>query len=414
MVSYTVTNQSSKSKNLKLKTTAGLSASSCHLAGKGSTCILDLTVNGNAVPSEGIHAGPILCEEGNPNQCYQPSAANRLSVTLNPELSASVSDLTLGVSGQSRIIIITNSSDSPTTNLSLSYPSWPTDTNTTGSTCVNGGTIAARNGTCTIVINPGPNATSGANNAACTTGTAPIPGVIKISANGSTPVTINAIVLGYGCQYQGGFVFSIDDSTPTTSSIGGKVAALADQATIVWDADPVCSTYPNECTNQTNAWDFNIGLNRVSVPGSTNPGNSDTNGPGDTYQISSILNGAHGNTNTSPATYAAGVCISYNDGTYADWYLPAICEMGPDSGHAICNTTTVEQNMVDNLPLLLSASCSDTKCLSGYYWSSTEDSGNPQYGAWGEHFNFSPSVGSFQSLAGKFGQSLVRCVRAFK
>ena len=386
-----------------------------------------VNVDGSQIPQAGIHTGPILCEEGNPSQCYQPSKANSLSVALSQDmalLKASVDDLALSVSGNSRTITITNYGDFPATGLVLDYLGWPTGpsepTVDASSTCHNGDTLAAHSGACTIVINPGPNATLGAGNVACTTGIAPSPMVVTVSAaNVTTPTTTNVVVLGYGCQYQGGFVFSMDDSTPIAGSIGGKVAALTDQITaspisgIAWDANPDCATSPYHCPLQTDAWDFNIGLNLNSFPGSTNPGGTGTDGPGNTYQISSVLNGTNGNTNT-PATYAAGVCISYNDGTYADWYLPAICEMGPDSGDGICNTTAVEQNIADNLSLLRSASCSGTTCLSGNYWSSTENSSNPLDYAWVEDLVPNSSVSA--QVGGGKGTQLnigVRCVRSF-
>lgn len=84
-VQYTVRNQSNKPKNLKLKKTAGLSASSCYLAKKGSTCTLTLTINGSEVPKKGIHRGPVLCEQNNANQCYQPVQGNELRIALIPE-----------------------------------------------------------------------------------------------------------------------------------------------------------------------------------------------------------------------------------------------------------------------------------------------------------------------------------------
>lgn len=63
-VSYTVINQSSRSKNLILRTPhpGGLSVSPCYLAGKGSTCALILTLNGSQLPKKGLNAGPVLCE----------------------------------------------------------------------------------------------------------------------------------------------------------------------------------------------------------------------------------------------------------------------------------------------------------------------------------------------------------------
>jgi hypothetical protein len=78
---YTVTNNSLRSKNLVLRATPGVSASSCSLAGKGSSCTLTLTIDGNTIPAQGIHAGPILCEQANSLQCYQPAAKNQLNVS---------------------------------------------------------------------------------------------------------------------------------------------------------------------------------------------------------------------------------------------------------------------------------------------------------------------------------------------
>jgi len=82
-VQYTVTNQSSRAKNLFITPTPGLSASSCVLAGKGSTCSLTINIHGNEVPEGGILTGPVLCQQGNPNQCYQPSQGNQLNVVKN-------------------------------------------------------------------------------------------------------------------------------------------------------------------------------------------------------------------------------------------------------------------------------------------------------------------------------------------
>ncbi len=40
--------------------------------------------------------------------------------------------------------------------------------------------------------------------------TEPSPGTITVSAtNVATPATTNVVVLGYGCQYQGGFLYSV-------------------------------------------------------------------------------------------------------------------------------------------------------------------------------------------------------------
>ncbi|MFT4059243.1 MAG: hypothetical protein QM652_06825 [Legionella sp.] len=50
------------------------------------------------------------------------------------------------------------------------------------------------------------------------------------ATNVVTAVTSDVVVLDYGCQYQGGFLYSVDDTTANTGSIGGKVVSLIDQA----------------------------------------------------------------------------------------------------------------------------------------------------------------------------------------
>lgn len=441
-VSYTVTNNSKKPHRLVLssQTPAGISqpGGPCVLLGKSPTnpnptCTLTLSINGSALPADDISGGPILCQVNdndtpNLSQCYQPSSGDTLVITRTTApgattLSTSIlppSILALSVNmppltGNARYITIQNTGTNQATGLSASAAGLPTGTNitTVPTTCT--GTLAP-NATCTVTITPGSNATSD-----CNTGIAPTPGTITVSAtNVGTPVTSNVVVLNYGCQYQGGFLYAVDDTTVNTGSIGGKVLALTDQRPrypngIVWDADPACANNPFQCTQQTNAWDFYYGENLAAVLGSTNPNNMGTNGPGDTYQIVSILNGQNGNTN-NPANYAAAVCTTYTVGVYAGWYLPALCEMGPNSNGSGCLAGT--QNIVDNLGLLLSdpnnnpdTSCSyGTNCLAGSYWSSTEYSFSPQDNAWNEYF--ASGGGSLQYGSAKFNQVGVRCSRA--
>jgi len=94
-IQYQVSNQSSRAKNLVLLPTNGLSqVGACQVAAKGeagSSCTLNLLVNGSNLPSDGIQQGPILCEadldgNANPNQCYQPSGNNVLQIVRLPQL----------------------------------------------------------------------------------------------------------------------------------------------------------------------------------------------------------------------------------------------------------------------------------------------------------------------------------------
>lgn len=87
-ITYTVTNNLSKPRNLVLLPTQGLSQKSkCNLAGKGSTCTLMLSIAGSYLPSTGIHGGPSLCQSNsdgtvNENECYQPALKSaQLNIT---------------------------------------------------------------------------------------------------------------------------------------------------------------------------------------------------------------------------------------------------------------------------------------------------------------------------------------------
>lgn len=100
-VVYTVQNQSYKAKSLVIKPIPGIVQTfPCQLTPigqAGSSCSLILAVTGNELPTEGIHAGPILCQSNsngtpNPNQCYRPSAVDSLNITLTkPPVGVTIS-----------------------------------------------------------------------------------------------------------------------------------------------------------------------------------------------------------------------------------------------------------------------------------------------------------------------------------
>jgi hypothetical protein len=200
-----------------------------------------------------------------------------------------------------------------------------------------------------------------------------------------------------GSVYQSGFIYSIDDTTPTAGSIGGKVLALTDQAAhypsgIVWSfGSPPHAIY---------------GISEISTSSSPNPStgpiagqsacNGASDGSCDTINIVTYYNG------TSLTQYASGLCKA-SIGGYTDWYLPAICEMGPNGCSGI-------PNIVNNLSSLISPSCMmGTSCLAGSYWSSTEQAANSQPYAWSENF----ASGSGSQFAGaKSDARGVRCSRA--
>lgn len=375
---YTVYNQSIRPKTLVMKSIAGISQIlPCQLSPYGN-CTLILDINGSALQGDVI-GGPILCQQGNAMQCYQPNPANSLSIHLTeqaPPFQTTLSPLTQNLVlsmkspgadpaliGHARLIRIKNTGSIPATNIQISTSEFPTGTSITNNGCT--GTLNA-GATCDIIITPGNTASPDNSANACTLspGTVPVPTTVAVSADNAASININVLVLGYGCIYQGGFLFSVNDSTPDTGSISGKVAALADEP----------GTY---------AW-------AATIPDST-AADSATDGFANTNALAS-----------PPGQYpAAQICLDKIEQGFTDWYLPAICELGRDLGgpDVGCGTTT-NPNLYSTLY---------TNNLGHFandiYWSSTE---------------FVDVLAWYQSFADgiwfdgvKNYNHYVRCVRAF-
>ena len=362
--------------------------------------------------------------------------------TNSTTLSTSVSNLALATSGVPRIITITNTGSNTAENLSISYPTWPSGT-TANTTC--GSSLNALV-SCTVSVIPGANATSTCDNPY----SAPTPGVVTVSAdNVSSSVTTNVNVLTYGCIYQGGYIFAIDDNTPPTTSIGGTVASQTNQSSgVFW-------SYNGNSGSPNSSEDVIPGIDETSTTSSGSPTyaaaqlafnstysneivfpfpssglfstcNGAIDGACNSSNILLLYNGnvtnfGAGNTlspgPTTATSYAAGVCSQYavdsagnspcSTGTcYNNWYLPAICQMGAHGEGAGCSSGI--QNIVSNLPSLIS-SCTGASCLSGVYWSSTGYSGPAtSYRAWDETFS---SGSSYQDRDDKATSYAVRCSR---
>jgi hypothetical protein len=274
-------------------------------------------------------------------------------------------------------------------------------------------------GSCTVTIQPGAAATS---SSACAAGTVPTPSVVTIGGNGGA-LTANAsvVILGYGCQYQGGYVFAIDDTTPAGASIDAEVVATIDQA----------AAFPNGIDwSPSGALDSVWGIDDGSTASQPDPNAS-------SLETGTLISGQmncagidDGACNTNnivayyhpAATYAGGLCrqplndsgavCTGGEACHTDWYLPSVCELGPYGstgantgtypglGAAQCSTSANIQNQLVSTGTLSS--------LAGYYWSSTELSADPQEDAWVQDF---ASSGGAQSFPGKNNPPGVRCVR---
>ena len=326
-----------------------------------------------------------------------------------PALSASPSTLALSALGStgglSRAITITNNSASALSITNITIPLFLTSKTTT--TCLAGGTLAA-GATCTFMIKPGTTVSSVTGYTACTNGTLAVsPSEIGISYGNSSVLTVDVVVLGYGCQYQGGYVFSIDDTTPFTGSIGGTVASLTDN-----------STGAGWSTTYENVW----GIDYASTIGAPVPGASNTdplatltqgqlncNGNNDGSCNTNNIITLYTNPSYAPAAYA---CIGTING-FTDWYLPSICEMGYytspysygafDCGVSPGKLQNMQFNLVDNGIGGFTPMTTDT------YWSSTIGADQDSLADKAAFQNISPG---FQRFADKTYSYAVRCARA--
>lgn len=379
-VIYTVHNQSSHPKNLLIKSIAGISQSApCQLPVNGS-CTLKLSINGSELQGD-VVGGPELCQGGSHAQCYQPSPDNILRIRLLAELVPLTQNLTLSVNspfpgsdpaltGKARIIRIENRSTVAASNVQVNHSAFPAGTAITSNTCT--GTLNA-GAACDITITPGATASPDNLANACTSspGTEPVPSTVTVSSDNAQSTNINVLILGYGCIYRGGFLFSVDDTTVNTSSIGGKVAARTDEVVM-------------------GNFDFQWATTSV-ITGAT----SITDGLSNTNALASPV-----------GQYpAAQLCLNkISVEGFSDWYMPAICELGRYGGNGIdSGCGAINPNLYSTLYL---------KNLGNFaandYWSSSQYSPSPSGTAWLQNF-----LNDLHSRDLKTLSLQVRCVRTF-
>ena len=436
----------------------------------GSSCCLMLSLNGAGLAAGSYSLSPVIATTPS---TYKYTVVSPTPITVSAataaNLSLSVSSLALSVNdtgtntaltGHARQVTITNTSATATAN-NVTFtpqnlaPANPTIvSNATPNTAC--GDILPQQ-TCVLTITP-----TSATPSATPYNPTPTPITLTISGTNTNSTTLLVNILTYGSVYQSGYVYSIDDvyvDAPMTGSVGGKVASLTDQAapyttapqssSIIWSSNGNGFASANvsydivpliaEVTTSNASYSaaqitFNATYNTITY---TFPSSSvfstcsgATNGSCNSANILALYNHSfitnygiaptpyRPSSGPTPLTdYAAGLCAATIDGQNG-WYLPAICEMDAIYRNVTCPAGT--QSMVVNLSSLIGdryatlpgTSCPNTvNCLAGVYWSSTENSTDPQLVAWFE--NFSTSVGgNFQNYNDKNFQLGVRCSRA--
>lgn len=318
-----------------------------------------------------------------------PSTTLAISTTA---LVLSVNDTVASptLTGHARVFTVTNTGTA--TALAVIYarspasPAWPNGTNPS-SNC----TTLAPGASCTITITPGntPSAAPG--------DLAAVPITLSVGGSNTNLLTPTVQVLTHGSVYQGGYVFGIDDTTPPTGNIGGKVAATTDAVPqvpgVIW------SSLGNNGTSADTAYNNVLGTDETSTTLLGGACNGGTDGACNTNEITTLYTGVN---NTY---YAAGACRATQAG-YSDWYLPAVCELGGQAmaGCAV-GGASMQANLIDNGALNVAALPTAVN-----YWSSTSFSALPTNVAWVHQF----ATGglAFSAQASKDNMLPVRCVRA--
>lgn len=305
------------------------------------------------------------------------------TATGTPTLALSGTTLGLRTSGTPRTLTVTNTGTG--TAASVGYTATlPSGTTISPASCGDLAPLAS----CALTVTPGATASAAAGDPN------PVPVELAVSGSNTNTVTADLHIVGLGSVYQAGYVFAIDDSTPATGGIGGKVLALQDQA----------PPFPNGI-----AWsDSNTVVTGVSETDTVGVGgcNGATDGDCNTAAIVAANSPPVTVPANDPSGYAAGLCTATISGR-SDWYLPALCELSYDGNSAGTGcgtagsptTANVQGNLVDAGALV----------LSGAYWSSTQYSAGPATFSW---MTFLAGGGSSQTVQQRGQLMGVRCARA--
>ena len=318
-----------------------------------------------------------------------------------PTLSASASSLALAVNdtalsasltGNPRMFTVTNTGGDAATSVAFTIsPALPIGSFIT-TTCSDLAPAAS----CTITVTPGatPSAVAG--------GTNPTPVTLTVAGTNTNTLSLSVEVLTYGSVHQAGFIFAIDDTTPGTGSIGGKVAALTDQANPFFSPGIIWSSNGNGPSSSDQANDDIPGVYEASTtPADACNGNRD----GACNSRVTIAFYSAPNPAINRSYYAAGLC-SANIGGFTDWYLPTICEFGYDAGGNAAGCGSQVSPIMQNMRTSLMDNGGNVAGFADYYWSSTEASGSPLWA----FYAYMPFP--YQSYADKSNQLGVRCARA--
>lgn len=448
MVQYRVINQSSKPHTLTMQPIQGITQITTGLnlcgnpfvlRGKNS-CILSLQINGSQLNGS-ITDGPVVCQQGNLNQCYRPSSVNILRITQAPPITDAVitvtgSPLTLSVNGSAGQLTINNTSmQVAATNITSNFTGTALDGNVTetGNTCAN----VAPGGSCALTYTPGNTVVPQTNFTIQGTNTNTLTAAIAVQsvssltsinpnsgvASGGTGVTLTGSGLtGATAVTFGGIAATSVNVVNSTTVTAVTPAHAVGSVDVVINTPAGGATLVNGYTYAATAVGLPSGGGTISC---LNAGNnliaatadnsfsiewggigtaigagaqSDSDGASNTSAIVIAL----GNNGGIP--YAAKLCDDFEvdsqgntpcqpgNACYNDWFLPAGGNNVTVSGQINC--LYINRAAIGG--------------FAGNYWSSTEVSISDTINAWIQNFTF-----GFQIGVNKNGLLGVRCVRTF-
>jgi hypothetical protein len=349
----------------------------------GQTCIVTGLSNGNPY---GFIVQTVTTYHGN-SETGPPSFSDFITPS---EITVTPASLALKVNGIQRSIKVTNNQSEPIIigKLSDFTPSLPSGTMINTRDCED--KTLSKSYSCTIMVTPGNNASTVSSNSyeSCNSPyyyyDIPIPSTATLSyAGNNIPISIQ--VLDKRCKYQGGYIFSIDDTTPTNGSIGGKVFAYPysplvsqsffppDTTNVVWGIDD-SSTTTSPSPNKSSTPSATLMLGQLNC-------NATQDGACNTQNL--VV--AYGKNTNYPAgyckqplsfSYGKNVCKSSGSvDCYQDWYLPAVCDLGPfDSTSKEGYYPTFDHSLACINPTDNIGSTAASVTITGNFWSSVTSS----------------------------------------
>lgn len=303
-----------------------------------------------------------------------------LSTSLT-ELALSIKGITeYGVSnnpasGKARRLEFTNTGTRSALNVTAQIGNLPAGTMVSQNTCT--GVTLGVGVSCMVEINPDSTASYSSGITPCTAngGAAPNPSVVTVTATNAAAVSSNVVILGYDCQYKGGHVFAFDDNPSPTASVAGKVAYVYSYINALWWSGPTRTDtiLMIDETSTTSAPSPTTPSYPAGYPAPT-PCNGALDGKCNSSNITSFYNHA----GLPLGIYPAGLCLTREPG--AEWYSPALCEQsyGLANTAALCGTMAAPT--LQNLTVL--SAFGPASGNRSFYWSSTENSANPNAQAW--------------------------------